>query len=385
MVRRLIAIVLALCIFSGLLPDAFADPADDYIENKNRQQELLDAIARDDKVAAELEDQSVALQQEANELQGEILFTLEAADTLLARMDEMKSDIEALEMELSDRRSAYYARIREKEERGNTGYLSIIFSATSLVDVFSKAACVDELLQYDMNELEKLETAEQQLLQKKEALADLVGDYNNSAKQLRYTQSRLNAKAAALKVQISSMKDDRAAALLELEQLQVLERELSRRISGEKREESQDPNTVYLQNVFNTGEYMSSPLGAEIVRYALQFLGGEYIWGGAKPEDGGFDCSGLVYYAYSMFGYRLHRVASEQFRHDGFLVDRGDLRPGDLVFFRHLDTAGVQHVGFYIGNGFVLHASSPTNGIIVSDLNSAWYSACYLGAKRIIS
>jgi cell wall-associated NlpC family hydrolase len=82
------------------------------------------------------------------------------------------------------------------------------------------------------------------------------------------------------------------------------------------------------------------------------------------------------------FGVSLPHSSSAQFRM-GSRVSRTNLQAGDLVFFS-LGTRGVVgHVGVYIGNGRMIHASTPSTGVIVSSLNESYYVSRYLGARRV--
>lgn len=124
-------------------------------------------------------------------------------------------------------------------------------------------------------------------------------------------------------------------------------------------------------------------LGAQIVAFTLQFNGGEYVWGGASPEVG-FDCSGMMYYVYTQFGYSICRTASMQYKYNGVNVDFPDLQAGDMVFSHPDGATNVSHVGMYIGDGLFIHAASRSSGIKVSSLYSKYCTAHYLGARRII-
>jgi cell wall-associated NlpC family hydrolase len=126
------------------------------------------------------------------------------------------------------------------------------------------------------------------------------------------------------------------------------------------------------------------PEGSAIVKYALQFLGMDYVWGGASPATG-FDCSGMMYYVYGQFGYDICRTASYQYKYNGVSVNSiDDLQPGDLVFFHHTGETSVAHVGMYIGEGVFIHAASSKSGIKISSLYSNYYNSNYMGAKRIL-
>jgi len=125
-----------------------------------------------------------------------------------------------------------------------------------------------------------------------------------------------------------------------------------------------------------------SSLGQQIANYALQFVGYSYVYGCESPSDG-FDCSGLTYYVYGQFGYSLNRRASLQYAYDGASVSKSELQQGDLVFFSS-DGSGVTHVGLYIGDGQFVHASTSKVGVIISSLNSDYYTRVWWGAKRIV-
>lgn len=121
--------------------------------------------------------------------------------------------------------------------------------------------------------------------------------------------------------------------------------------------------------------------GKQIADYALQFVGYPYVWGGADPSTG-FDCSGLVYYVYSQFGYQLNRVAADQ-ANNGVHVDPSQLQPGDvLCFYSSGDYIG--HAGIYIGNNQFVHAANSRSGVIITDL-SGYYSTRGYEARRIVS
>jgi cell wall-associated NlpC family hydrolase len=124
-------------------------------------------------------------------------------------------------------------------------------------------------------------------------------------------------------------------------------------------------------------------IGQEIAEYAMQFAGYRYVYGASSPAVG-FDCSGFTYYIYGRFGYALSRTASQQFRNNGRSVSKDNLQPGDLLFFSSNGGASVTHVGLYIGDGLFVHASTSRTGVIISSLESSYYTRVWYGAKRIV-
>jgi cell wall-associated NlpC family hydrolase len=113
-----------------------------------------------------------------------------------------------------------------------------------------------------------------------------------------------------------------------------------------------------------------------VVGIAMRYLGVRYQWGGASPA--GFDCSGFVMYVYGQVGVSMPHYTGAQYGM-GVPVSRSDLQPGDLVFFN-----GLGHVGIYIGGGQMVHAPHTGDVVKVTDINSGWYAATYVGARRIL-
>jgi len=95
-------------------------------------------------------------------------------------------------------------------------------------------------------------------------------------------------------------------------------------------------------------------LGVQALRFALEMIGKPYVWGGASPSVG-FDCSGLVVWAYAQVGVTLEHFTGDLWN-EVVHIPYSEAKPGDLVFFY----ADIQHVGIYIGNGLMVDA--PTFG-----------------------
>jgi Cell wall-associated hydrolases (invasion-associated proteins) len=119
-----------------------------------------------------------------------------------------------------------------------------------------------------------------------------------------------------------------------------------------------------------------------MVERALSWIGVKYRFGG-QDEKKGFDCAGLVRRAFSTVT-DLPRTAASQFT-QGFIVEREDLKPGDLVFFKNTYKKGISHVGIYIGDGQFVHAASSRHAVVVDKLEATYFSSRFAGARRIVS
>lgn len=120
--------------------------------------------------------------------------------------------------------------------------------------------------------------------------------------------------------------------------------------------------------------------GTLIVSFAKGYLGVPYLWGGRGVS--GFDCSGFIYYIFTSFGYEVPRAADEQYE-VGVNVPLAELQPGDLVFFSTYEP-GPSHVGIFIGEGAFIHASSAAGKVTITPLTKDYYSARFIGARRLV-
>lgn len=106
-------------------------------------------------------------------------------------------------------------------------------------------------------------------------------------------------------------------------------------------------------------------VGARAVRMAMKQLGQPYVWGGESRKEGGFDCSGLVQWAYGAIGVKLPRTAAQQ-GGSGKRIAYGQLRKGDLLVENNGD-----HVVMYAGNGRVIQAPHTGEKVQISPLS--WF------------
>jgi len=120
-----------------------------------------------------------------------------------------------------------------------------------------------------------------------------------------------------------------------------------------------------------------------LARTLKEKLGTDYVWAEEGPKA--FDCSGLTYYSYGRMNMTIPRVAREQAK-VGKKVTLDELVYGDLIFFdtTKRKTGKITHVGIYIGDGRFQHASSSTEGVIITDLNKPYYKKRVVVCKRYL-
>lgn len=119
--------------------------------------------------------------------------------------------------------------------------------------------------------------------------------------------------------------------------------------------------------------------GKQLVRKAKSAIGTPYVYGGSAP--GGFDCSGLVKWAYNSVGVKLPRTAREQASVGKKVNDVKDMRAGDIVAFRHPKRG--YHTGIYVGDGKFVHSPRRRTTVRINSLSDPYFKSTLLGARRV--
>lgn len=115
---------------------------------------------------------------------------------------------------------------------------------------------------------------------------------------------------------------------------------------------------------YASGGYAPPASASGIAATALQYVGYPYVYGASGPNA--FDCSGFVQYIYGLHGIGLPRISGDQGR-AGTMIPASEAQPGDLVVW------GESHIAIYLGDGMIVHASTPATGVKVSGLYGSYY------------
>jgi len=121
-----------------------------------------------------------------------------------------------------------------------------------------------------------------------------------------------------------------------------------------------------------------------IIENSRSLLGIKYKWAGASPERG-VDCSGLVQYVFAKLGIALpHHAADLAKLGSSVAKDTSDMQPGDLLVFSRMQSKRISHVGIYVGDGMMVHASSNSKAVVETPILE--YSGMKLrGVRRVIA
>ncbi|MCL2840406.1 MAG: NlpC/P60 family protein [Defluviitaleaceae bacterium] len=137
-------------------------------------------------------------------------------------------------------------------------------------------------------------------------------------------------------------------------------------------------STPYFVEDLPVARIANGSLAEEIISTAKEYLGTRYLWGGTTPN--GFDCSGFMVFLFTPHGIALNRHSGDMAR-NGIHIPREELMPADLVFF---GSGRISHVGMYIGDGYFIHSSTNTTGVIISSMFSDFNMRNYITARRVI-
>lgn len=121
-------------------------------------------------------------------------------------------------------------------------------------------------------------------------------------------------------------------------------------------------------------------VGEVVAELAMGMIGTPYRYGGADPRQG-FDCSGLVFYAYSEAGHAVPRTSRELFR-AARKISLRDVGAGDVMFFQ--DEAKLSHVGIYVGDGLFVHAPASGRAVTVASIDTPYYQEHLVAVGRLL-
>lgn len=388
-------------------------------EMKKQKEETQKQLEEKNEEIDSLTDIRKGITDEIEQIDDSLVETMASISILEDEIKDIEDEIEVKKVELADaieveetQYESMKARIKFMYERGDYTYTQLLLESKSMGDAVNKADYIEELYSYDRQKLaeyvaakeavevakanleeqqEELETAHYELELEKADLEVLLDEKKEEAEDYDNQLAKAKQEAAAYKAQIKQQNNQ--IKKLEEEERRKAEEERKRKEAeeaakkaaeaaerGESTEgngdsESSGSSSSSSSSGSSTGSVISSAsgsaLGKEIANYACKFIGNPYVAGGTSLTDGA-DCSGFTMSVYKAYGYNLPRSSTSQ-RSAGVGVTYAEAQPGDILCY-----AG--HVAIYIGNGQIVHASTPSTGI---KIGSATYREI-LAVRRIV-
>lgn len=394
--KKLGCIMLALMLSINAETIVFADQISDLKKKNEETKNELDRI--DDKLDNLSEEQQSIVEQ-MDDLDAQIVEIMTSISILEDEIKAKKEEIEQakldLEAAIEDENNQYEAmkiRIRYMYENGNVTYLDILLQASSMDDILNKADYVEKIYDYDRKMLEEFQAIRQKVEDLKEQLEIEESELEVAQEECEEEKAGMEEALAELKLVNADYEariaEAEAQAKVYKEQIKKQNAEIARLEEEERKKAEEAAKKAAAQNgatssttvvkgtaTVNKEEILAangSDLGKQIAIYACGFVGNPYVSGGTSLTNGA-DCSGFTQSVYKAYGYNIPRTSYSQ-RTAGTEVSYAEAQPGDIICY-----AG--HVALYIGNGKIVHASSPSTGI---KIGTATYKQI-LTVRRIIS
>ena len=374
------------------------------------QKELKNNQSQLDNVNQQISDAKGAqadIGEEIEELDTEMVALLTDINLIEEAIENKEADIEQTQIEydaaVAEKDKQYESmkiRIQFMYEQGDASYLHIFFSSKNMSDMLNKASYVEELYEYDRRLLEEYEAVVQQVADLQDRLEEEKSELETSKTELEEEQAYVEEVLARKKeeyenynLMLAKAKQEAAAYTArirqETAQIKKLEEEERRRREEEERKRREEEERRRLEQEAllasqgnsdggsntdagssttndNSGQGSSTPAvtssrgsgkGKQIADFACQYIGYPYVAGGTSLTNGAdFSCFTMA--VFREFGISLPRSSYAQ-SGVGRAVSYAEAQPGDIIYYGG-------HVGIYIGNGQIVHASTERTGIKIT-------------------
>lgn len=347
---------------------------------KSESNQTYQSLAKDKAKASSLQSSIHKTNDSLANVRSAISTNKQQTGQVLAAIRKLNQAMQKNQHQLKADKTALLDQIRSIYEDGNVSYLSVMMQSKSFGDLLSRLYMLEQVSKAQkrmvdqvttlQKSIEKQQTEKQvqyhTLAQKQAQLKTFEAAQQILIQQQKHALAEVNAN-----VQQQTRKRTMLESQIQLTQSQIQQIELETQ-QAEQLMENQ-------QYVKQTAKNLPHADAQAIIRYGEQFMGTPYVWGGTSPSPG-FDCSGFIQYVYGHYGVSLYRTSEEQFA-EGVPVSKGNLQPGDLVFFSTY-APGASHVGIYIGNGMML--DSEDMGLVIDNISNSYWGPKYLGARQVI-
>ncbi len=413
---RIFCVMMAFLLFIMTAEPVLATTISGLQEDIKKNQSQLNDV---NKQIAGYQDAQEGVEEEISDLDAEMVALLTDINLIQEAIEETEEDIANTQVaydeavaEKDEQYESMKIRIKFMYEKGDRSYLQLFLEAKSMGDMMNKAHYIEELYEYDRNLLEQYEAIVQQVAQLQDRLEEERSELVTSRTELEEQQDYVNevlaqkrkeyenynavlakakreaaaytAKIKQETAQIRKLEEEERKRREEEERRRKEEEERRRKEEEERRkaeQEASDEQTDDSESADDEdeGETEEKPeksedskkpedtagkptspgssKGQEIAKFACKYIGYPYVAGGTSLTNGA-DCSGFVLAVFKNFGYSLPRSSYAQ-SGAGKGVSYSEAQPGDIIYYGG-------HVGIYIGNGQIVHASTERSGIKIT-------------------
>ena len=375
--KRLQCLILAVVLLFGSGMSALAASVNEVqkqqTETKNRLNEINKSITA-------IESKRKEVQAQLKGLNADLVETMLTLDTLETDIEIKQDEINIAQEELErlqkleeEQYEAMKLRIQYMYEKGSTDYISMFLEAKSVTELLNRVDFANDVSDYDDVKLKEYQETKDMVAETKSVLEEEQAELEEVQEAQLVYKAELDKKISAAKSKKSNFEAELGKAQKQAEAykntikeqtalIKKLEAEEARKAAEEaakNNKESLGGGSSSSSSSGNSSVNVSgSGLGAQIASYALKFVGNPYVSGGTSLTNGA-DCSGFTWAVHRAFGISIPRISRDQAK-SGKSVSISNVQAGDIIYYG-------DHVGIYIGNGQIVHASTKATGIKISN------------------
>lgn len=376
--KKLLVSILAICLLIVCFPSNVS--ADDFADNEDHYYELCSSStlsssqintcrefssylsdksdALDDDIE-NAEDQMDDLEYSLVSIKEEIEKTEEAISDQMVQIEYLDTSIENLETDIETKNETIRERMYAMQAYMNSdSFFQFIFAAESFSDMYSRVSSLNELTAYDNELIESLILDKEQLDEQEALMSATLASLEKTKEDQLNLQASYNA---LFDEQLALLEAATDSSDVLSDDMQAVEDSIATSFAALNTSSSGSGSS----SSYVPGD---SAVGNAIVELALSKLGSLYWWGapGGGYGDGQgldnpnaiyFDCSGFVAWTHRQAGVSIYRTTASGYSQMGVAVSYSNLQAGDVVTFNGGGSARVFHIGIYIGDGMVIHAS----------------------------
>ena len=370
--KRICCVVMAaLMMISGMT--VYATKASEIQSQKTQNEKALKDVQSK---ISNLESQRSSLSSEVNSLNDSLtdtLLNIEVLESDLAdkevEIEQAQEDYEAAKATEDKQYASMKTRIQYLYESGETSYVELLLTSEDVGDLINKVDYAEELQESDRRLLDQYKAAKEAVVELQQQLAEEKEELQEMEAQLEEEKANLESVIAQKKSEIADFDSQLSTAKAKASEYQKKIKEQNAQIKKLQQQEAAAARAAASASSKGSNSGSStgttatvsggSGTGAAIASYGLQFVGYPYVSGGNSLTNG-TDCSGFVNLIHAHFGISTPRQ-SGALAGAGRAVSDADKLPGDVVCY-------YGHVGIYIGNNQIVHASTAKTGIKVSNM-----------------
>lgn len=324
------------------------------------------------------------VRNQVRDLQAQAESATERYNEAQVRLTDIQSDLDSLERKVTREKRNLGEISAAVNELARSAYTSggvdtslQVLLADDPNEFLAQAAALDQVALSQASSLRKTQTARLRLAQAEAELKQKQDSAKSVRNEMKDAKEEANERLDAAKGVLSGLEDQERERIA---QLAAKERKAALAAAAAAARQIDQSQSQGQQNGPSAGGggFSGGGRAATAVRYALAQVGDRYVAATSGPNT--FDCSGLTMTAWRQAGISLPHYSYSQYSKSR-KIPLSQAQPGDLIFYFG---GSVHHVGMYIGNGKMVHAANPDEGVVITDVLGPWYNRYFTGVGRVL-